>query len=77
MCGLGLVAMYVQRNPQESLHKPHDDAVAQVIHLIILIALIIRPTHMRIQLSAILSVKQGASLLLIHLVRMASDNKNG
>ena len=60
-CGLGLVAMYVQRNPQESLHKAHGDAVAQVIHRIILIVLIIRLTHVRIRLSAILSVKQGAA----------------
>ena len=72
--------MYVQRNPQESLHKPHDDAVAQVIRRIILIALIIRLTHMRIRLSAILSVKQEAASR--HLssdsprVR-TSDNKNG
>ena len=79
-CGLGLVAMYVQRNPQESLPKPHDDAVAQVIHRIILIALIIRLTHVRIQLSAILSVKQEAASR--HLfsdspcVRVP-DNKNG
>ena len=55
------MAMYVQRNPQESLHKPHDDAVAQAIHRIILIALIIRLTHVRIQFSAILSVKQEAA----------------
>ena len=61
MCGLGLVAMYVQRNPQESLYKPHDDAVAQVIHRIILIAYFLRLTHVRIRLSAILSVKQGAA----------------
>ena len=45
------------RNPQESLHKPHDDAVAQVIHRIILIALIVRLTHLRFRLSAMLSVK--------------------
>ena len=57
-CGLGLVAMYVQRNPQESLHKPHDDAVAQVIHQIILLALIIQLAHVRIRLSAILSVNK-------------------
>ena len=80
MCGLGLVAMYVQRNPQESLHKPHDDAVAQVIHRIILIVLIIRLTHMRIRLSAILSVKQEVASQ--HLFpdsphACASDNKNG
>ena len=56
-CGLGLVAMYVQRNPQESLHKPQDDAVAQVIHQIILIVLIVRLTHVRIRLLAMLSVK--------------------
>ena len=61
MCGLGLVAMYVQRNPQESMHKPHEYAVAQVIHWIILIALIIRLTHVRIRLSAILSVEQEAA----------------
>ena len=60
-CGLGLMAMYVQRNPQESLHKPHDNAVAQVIHQIILIVFIIRLIHMRIRLSAILSVKQEAA----------------
>ena len=53
--------MYVQRNPQESLLKPHDNAAAQVIHRTILIALIIRLTHVRIQLSAILSVKQRAA----------------
>ena len=49
--------MYVQRNPQESLHKPHDNAIAQVIHRIILIALIVRLTHVCIRLSAMLSVK--------------------
>ena len=56
-CGLGLVAMYVQRNLQESLHKPHDDTVAQIINRTILIVLIKRLTHVRILLSAILSVK--------------------
>ena len=55
------MSMHVQRNPQESLHKPHDNAVAQVIHRTILIAIIIRLTHVRIQLSAILRVKQRAA----------------
>ena len=79
-CGLGLMAMYVQRNAQESLHKPHDDAVAQVIHRIILIVLIIRLTHMCIQLSAILSVKQEAAsrhLFSDSPCAHAPDNENG
>ena len=64
---------YVQINPQESLHKSHNDAVAQVIHRIILIALITYMTescaysvvsHIECQ------TRNGllTSLLLIHLV---------
>ena len=80
MCGLGLMALYVQRNPQESLHKPHDDAVAQVIHRIIMIALVMYMTdsraysvvgHIECQARSGLST----SLLLIHLVRMCQTIK--
>ena len=78
--GTESILSMVQRNPQESLHKPHNDAVAQVIHRIILIAIIIRLTHVHIRLLAILSVKQEAPSR--HLFSdspraCAPGNKNG